>query len=311
MNKLAECGLWQEAFPIIRGVCPGSLVHLIDRIVFIDNSDAQSPRLMQIQAAHGQSPTPFGPPCSFHRPHHLSTTPDGGLLVTDTGNHRVMYLAPSAENWSVVAGGRGNGSGTDQLCFPKAAVASTDGIIVADTNNHRVLEFFTGSTEGFVVAGGQGKGNRCDQLSGPCGVAMSSTDDLIVADTMNNRLVQVALRCHTGGHRCRVLLDKAIDTPIDLAVTDQGGLLVLEQHGHRIVHLQPQSSRGRHTCVIERLKFPQGLTLDKFGNLLVADTEKHRIMYAPYREATRDLVFKSRLMYALGDNLLTKVASFL
>lgn len=296
---------WDIAFSVIaKGSCPVSVTKLADRVVFIDSSDVEKPRLMQIQLDQGQVPTPFGPPCSFHRPHHLSTSPDGGLLVTDTGNHRVMYLAPSAEEWTVVAGGRGSGSCTDQLCFPKATVAAEDGIIVADTNNHRVLRFFTGSTEGFIIAGGQGKGSRCDQLSGPCGIAMCH-GGLLVADTLNNRLLHFA----AGASQGRALLDKTVDMPVSLAVTEQGGVLVLEMHSHRVIHLPPGASRGK--VVTSLLKFPQGLALDKYGNLLVADTQRHRIMYLPSREALRRMLFRTILFRALGANLLRKVASFL
>ena len=43
---------------------------------------------------------------------------DGGVLVADNTNHRVVHWAPGAEAGTVVAGGRGPGGRHEQLSYP-------------------------------------------------------------------------------------------------------------------------------------------------------------------------------------------------
>merc|ERR1719265_392316 len=118
----------------------------------LDVSNPAHPRILCVE--NGQKPVEYGPPCKFASPSHISAAADGGLLVTDTGNHRILHLSPGAGHWKIVAGGLGRGCWVDQLCFPRAAISLPDGsIVVADSNNHRVIRFPRGSKKGTVIAG--------------------------------------------------------------------------------------------------------------------------------------------------------------
>ncbi|CAF5162236.1 unnamed protein product, partial [Rotaria sp. Silwood1] len=60
-----------------------------------------------------------------------------------------------AQNGITVAGGNGDGSGTNQLNSPWGLYVYDDQTIyVADCWNHRIVEWKSGATNGKVVAGG-------------------------------------------------------------------------------------------------------------------------------------------------------------
>jgi hypothetical protein len=75
----------------------------------------------------------------------LAVTPDGGFLVTDTGNHVVRKVSAAGvisrvAGTGVAGGGGDDGPATDaQLNFPIAVSVTRDGgFLVADTGNHVV-----------------------------------------------------------------------------------------------------------------------------------------------------------------------------
>src|SRR5262249_52290824 len=73
-------------------------------------------------------------------------TPDGGLLISDTGNNRVRRVSPTGTVTTVAGtGGWGGFSGDGglatlaQLRGPSGlAVTTNGGFLIADTSNHRV-----------------------------------------------------------------------------------------------------------------------------------------------------------------------------
>ncbi|CAF1103222.1 unnamed protein product [Rotaria sp. Silwood1] len=64
------------------------------------------------------------------------------------------------QNGITVAGGKGNGYGTDQLNNSWGLfVDNEQTVYVADPNNHRIMEWKRDVTSGQVVAGGNGQGS--------------------------------------------------------------------------------------------------------------------------------------------------------
>ena len=119
--------------------------------------------------------------------------PDGGIFVSEEGNHRVMHWPPGADAGINVAGGYGAGPENHQLSQPCGLATAPDGgVFVADRGNHRVMHWAPGDVAGTVVAGGHGQGEEHHQLSGPCGVAMAPDGGVFVGDTLNNRVMHWA-----------------------------------------------------------------------------------------------------------------------
>lgn len=154
---------------------------------------------------------------SFRWPHALAGTGDGGLLVADAGNHRVLrWDAHPGRDLPADAALGQEGLTSDEefpyvsqagrLRFPYGVATRAGLLAVADTANNRVLVHDTTSAAGRVVpdavlgqptAGANGE-NRWDQVAPdtfcwPYGLCLAERpgggDLLAVADSGNNRVV--------------------------------------------------------------------------------------------------------------------------
>jgi len=265
------------------------------------------------QTAHGvrELGAPFGNN-SESRACHVACTTDGGVLLTDIQNHRILYLAASATEWAAVAGGRGKGSLTDQLCFPRAAApVRSGGFYVADSNNHRVLRFYDGSPEGVIVAGGNGRGCSANQLYGPCGVVEAPNGGLLVADTLNSRVLHFPAGAGDG---VEVAGPQHVNSPVAVAVSRDGGILVADDS--RVIHRAPCSHQWREVCA--GLRSPQGISICEDGCLLIADTHHCRVLYLQLRAAIPRVLTnlaeceaaRRSALRRLGPHLISKIASY-
>jgi sugar lactone lactonase YvrE len=114
---------------------------------------------------------------------------NGAVYVSDSRNHRVVKWTVGAAEGIIVAGGNGNGSGTDQLTIPGGIIMDERGTIyIADEQNHRVISFPMGTRNGIVVAGGHGPGAAANQLNYLITLAFSPKGDLFVSDLNNFRI---------------------------------------------------------------------------------------------------------------------------
>jgi hypothetical protein len=181
---------------------------------------------------------------SFYQPGDLAAldTPDNRIVITDTANSLISAY-DGAGNKLAEDGGLGDQQGTFRL--PLGVTAnSTDEIIVADTWNHRIqvltLEAAPDDPEDqgydpdynypYVLSyqrtiGGFGYENG--RFSAPYGVCVDGYDNIYVADTRNARVQKfdaagglLAVITGSGDWRLRA--------PLDVAVCDNGDLLVLD-----------------------------------------------------------------------------------
>lgn len=145
------------------------------------------------------------------QPRAIAVAPTGGVVIADTGNHRVVVLDANGELVRAIgslcklgegeAGGcvdpDGSGPlelGDGQFQEPWGVAVAADGtIFVADTWNGRIQVF---DAEGrFIRKWGHfntTNGTLGDPLAlfGPRGIAIDSTGNLLVADTGNKRIIQ-------------------------------------------------------------------------------------------------------------------------
>ncbi|CAF4844802.1 unnamed protein product [Rotaria socialis] len=97
------------------------------------------------------------------------------LYVSGTKKHEVRLYQLGGKNYTVVAGGNGQGDGLNQLKFPAYL------FVDRQQNMHK---------EGVVVAGGQGLGNDRTQLYCPNGLFVDALGTLYVADSWNHRVMR-------------------------------------------------------------------------------------------------------------------------
>jgi sugar lactone lactonase YvrE len=184
-----------------------------------------------------------------------------------TGGTPIIYRA--AGNGMTGFGGDGQAAGRATLNRPTGVTADISGnMFFADSLNNRVRKV-TSSSSGIIntVAGngssgfgGDGGPANAAQLSRPSGVAIDSMGNLFIADTLNNRIRLVStsgqISTYAGNGNC----DKGDDDPPG------------QDDNSRSANI---GDGGKATNAL--LCAPTGLTVDRIGNLYIADTGHNRI----------------------------------
>jgi len=120
-------------------------------------------------AAGEQAPRPIG----------VAVTPEGGIVVSDAANHRVLIMDGEGQLIRAVGTGR-RASGSDGFNVPGAlAVDGAGNIYVVDALNGRVVKM---SAEGRFLAQFGERGKTAGTLSRPKGVAVDDGGRVFVSD---------------------------------------------------------------------------------------------------------------------------------
>jgi len=116
-----------------------------------------------------------GPPA---RPVGLTVRPDGGIIVTDTDNNRVLFYGEDGRLQTTVGGTRGAGS--NGFNAPGGIATDTAGsVYVVDILNGRVVKL---SEDGSFVRQFGHLGDTGSALSRPKDVAVDATGNVYVSD---------------------------------------------------------------------------------------------------------------------------------
>ena len=233
---------------------------------------------------------------SLWSPAQLAWGPNQDLLVADSGNHRVLVIPSSngryqqasrvlgQDNFRANAANLVEGrevSTANLLATPQGPLAASGGMVVdsrglpphlyiADTINHRVLGWrdarslregasadlvigqpdLATAVANFGVPAPDGRPATRTNLSRPSGLALDGEGNLLVADTGNSRVLRFPRPFEqAGGQPLRA----------DLVI------------GHGV--------EGAGAYLLNR---PTGIAVDpERGDLLVADTLNHRVLYFP------------------------------
>lgn len=120
------------------------------------------------------------------------------IIWKKDGNVVQTYVA-SLGYGVVVAGGNGQGTGSNQLNQPMGMhIDNAGNIYIADGPNHRIQKWAPNATSGVTVAGGNGQGSAANQLSFPTGLFVAANGDIYVSDCINNRIQKWALNATSG-----------------------------------------------------------------------------------------------------------------
>lgn len=242
------------------------------------------------RAGFGGDGGPAGRAALDH-PEAVAVAGDGGLVVADTGNHRVRVVASrsgvafghqiAAGTIRTVAGtGRLGGYSGDGRPAPGAllnlptgvAVSVTGDRAVADQNNNRVRlapahsghafgqslvagDITTVAGTGTAGAGGVGGPGRSAELDAPSAVAFDAHGNLIVAEFGGNRVLVVAA---TSGE----FYGRSMTA---------GDLYVLAGTG-----AQGSSGDGGSATAAE-LYAPEGVAVDSAGDVLISEFYGNRV----------------------------------
>lgn len=202
----------------------------------------------------------------LQNPEGVAFTPDGALLIADTGNHRIRRVGLDGAI-STLAGAGEPGFGGDGgpataalLNAAEAIAVGPDGTLyVADTGNHRIRGIGADGVIRTVAGSGQpgfdGDGGPATAaaLLGPSGVAVGADGSIFIGDWGNERVRKVGP-------------DGAITTVAGTGAPSRGA------SGSAAL---PGDARPATSISIET---PEGVALAPDGTLYVADTGNGRIL---------------------------------
>ena len=243
-------------------------------------------------------------------------TPDGAgnLYIADSRNHRIRKV-DTAGNISTVAGtgtagfsGDGDEATAAQLNLPGSVVLDRLGnLYIADRLNHRIRKVDTAGVISTVAGssttgafGGDGGAATAARLYDSSGVALDRSGNLYIADRDNRRIRKVdtagvittVAGIGTGGSLGDggAATAARLNSPIDVAVDWAGNLFIADDDSHRIRKVDTAGvittvagdgtagfSGDGGAAVAARLNAPEGVAMDRLGNLYIADTSNNRI----------------------------------
>jgi hypothetical protein len=217
---------------------------------------------------------------ALYSPAGLAVDAQGDLFIADSDDNVVREVTPNgniklfAGNGTAGDSGDGGPAADAELNGPESVAVDASGdVFIADSKNNVVREVTPDGTIS-TIAGDRTAGYSGDygpatgaELNDPSGVAVDSVGDLYVADSANN----VIRRVGTDGSITTVAGDYAANGHV-AADSGDGGPAVQAQ-----------------------LNDPQGITLDRAGDLFIADT---------YNDAVREVSPSGTISTLVGNTIL-------
>lgn len=188
-----------------------------------------------------------------------------------------------AQNGITIAGGHGQGKGTNQLDRPLGLFIDEDHtVFIADQWNDRIVQWKLDATDGEVVAGGKGNGNRLDQLYGPSQVIVDKeTDSFLICDRHNRRVLRWSRRSGTESGEIIIPDIKcwglAMDDQRFLYVSDEGKHEVKRYEMGETTGIVVAGGNGRGNR-LNQLDTPGCIFVDRDCSVYVSDWGNHRVM---------------------------------
>ena len=246
-------------------------------------------------------------------PWDLAVDEAGNLYIADTRNRRIRRVDVAGRITTVAGnGGVGFGEGggpavRQSLNYPvDVAVDGAGNLYIADSDQHRIhrvdasgiITTVAGNGEG-GFSGDGGPAVRA-RLASPNGVAADGAGNLYIADRLNQRIRRVDATgtittvagigwsgySGNGGPALEVRLR----LPSGVAVDGAGNLYIADSGNHRIRRVDPRGTITTAAGIGKSgysgdggpaagawLHTPEGLAVDKTGNLYIADSGNHRI----------------------------------
>lgn len=279
----------------------------------------------------------------FVKPSGVFVTPQGYIIVSDTGNHAIRLIR--GEFVITIAGNGRPGfndgfEGNAQFNQPRAAVMCQDGFIyVADTMNH-VIRRITPDGNVSLFAGLPGAHGFSDgslreaRFFEPSGLYITRDGTLYVADSANHSIRRIEngvvstvagrpgapvplSNYFEGGHVDGPNREAMFDFPRDVALLPDGNILVADSLNHSIRLITPEGTRtllgggdaGKFHYTAENLRLtrPEGIATDG-ETLFVSDTMNNRVVAVPLTE--RVLEGRPSRVQMLADTGLTVDSRF-
>lgn len=239
----------------------------------------------------------------FTHPDGLAFDGPGNIYVADEGNHRIRKITPSG----VVSTLAGTTSGFEDGPVSSAKFSDPFDVALDDLGNVYVTEIeqnrirkispggvvstFAGSNlEGYA----DGEGANA-QFFYPLGMAIDASGNVYVADSANNKIRKITpdgmvstFAGSAGGFADGIGTAAQFKSPHDIEIDASGNLYVADTGNHSIRKITPEgvvntlAGTGTDgfwdgTGPLSKFNWPNGLAIDAFGNVYVADTKNNKI----------------------------------
>ncbi|CAF4729948.1 unnamed protein product [Rotaria sp. Silwood1] len=217
-------------------------------------------------------------PCGIY------VTPNQTMFILDTNNYRVLKWQVGDPFGTVVAGCQSLSAsfsciGTSYALF----IDNQYNTYVSENSNHRVTIWrVTNTSGGQLVAGGNGLGNTADKLNSPWGIYVDVNGRIFVVDRGNHRVQRWDVGAAVGVTVAGSTSDSGpwsyqFSSPTAITIDQYGYLYVLDYNNDRVQKWFPGASFGV-TVVKTSLNSPYGMRFDRQSNIVVTDTNFHRII---------------------------------
>jgi DNA-binding beta-propeller fold protein YncE len=206
-------------------------------------------------------------PGKFDFPTHATFMPNGDLLVADKNNFRLQIFDTNGQLKKELFSG---------IIKPRRArMNPSDGNIYVSDEDSETVKIFNG--EGKLVA-------RAGEHYFMCaaGLDFDSKGNLVMVDPEKNQVSAHDMDSHKilTNFLFRYLIDRRIPHPYYVCVNEDDQYIVSDTRNNRV---KVFSSTGRLLLHIDKLDCPRGVAVDPYGNILVAEGDRHCVtMYNPY-----------------------------
>lgn len=249
-------------------------------------------------------------------PRGVAVAANGDIYIADTENHRIRLVTAATGIITTVAGngtegdsGDGGAATSASLDEPHDVALDLSGrLTIADTDNHRIRRVSAGGIITTIAGNGDSGFGGDDgpatsaKINHPSGIGYDISGDLYIADTENNRVRKVNVSVGTirtfagtgtsgysgdGGSATNAKLKKpsavALDASRHLYIADNENHRVRRvEHGTGTIMTIAGTGLGTYDgdgvpAVSASIRNPDGLVVDAAGDVLIGDTQNHRI----------------------------------